>query len=278
MTDNTKIKSQHKKFVDDSNIIKNDDMNCKYMSHLLYTKILANGKVEMTVQESQIMMQYQNNVHAFIEIIREYDIKNILSILEYLYSIEFEYLVDVIIMWWCLPDINTSFGKKKYNDHYKNLIQQYNYKIIELIDTNILKHFCLETISRTNSIPIHCIDYIWYYMASISMEPEFYNSNNAMHIKITIQDSEYIGFGFNMERLLYLGLGRTNYSKANNPKIPFIKILSTFVTDTNVVKKLLESNTVSNYKTQIININKNIDLYFGDYLNSIPNEILDLLK
>ncbi|AEX61436.1 hypothetical protein c7_L370 [Megavirus courdo7] len=115
-------------------------------------------------------------------------------------------------------------------------------------------------------------------MASISMEPEFYNSNNAMHIKITIQDSEYIGFGFNMERLLYLGLGRTNYSKANNPKIPFIKILSTFVTDTNVVKKLLESNTVSNYKTQIININKNIDLYFGDYLNSIPNEILDLLK
>nr|URM62353.1 hypothetical protein [Mimivirus sp.] len=112
MTDNTNIKSQYKKFVDNSNIIKNDNMNCKYMSHLLYTKILANGKVEMTVQESQIMMQYQNNVHAFIEIIREYDIKNILSILEYLYSIEFEYLVDIIIMWWCLPDINTSFGKK----------------------------------------------------------------------------------------------------------------------------------------------------------------------
>ncbi|ANB50449.1 hypothetical protein [Powai lake megavirus] len=278
MTCDTNKKFQYQQFIDNSNIIKNDDMNCKYMSHLLYTKILANGKVEMTVQESQIMMQYQNNVHAFIEIIREYDTKNILEILEYLYSIEFEYLVDVIIMWWCLPDINMSFGKKKYNDHYKSLIQQYNHKIIELIDTNILKHFCLETISRTNSIPVHCIDYLWYYMMSISMEPEFYNSNNAMHIKITIQDDEYIGFGFNMERLLYLGLGRINYSKSINPKIPFIKILSTFVSDVNMVKKLLKSNTVSNYKTQMININKNIDLYFGDYLDYIPNEVLNLLK
>ncbi|AZL89515.1 hypothetical protein QKC54_gp0302 [Megavirus baoshan] len=278
MTDNTSIKIQNKQFIDNSNIIKNDNMDCKYMSHLLYTKILANGKVEMTVQESQIMMQYQNNVHSFIEIIREYDRENILDILEYLYTIEFEYLADIIIMWWCLPNINTCFCRKTYNNHYKKLIEQYNHKIIELIDTNILKHFCLETISRTNSIPIHCIDYIWYYMTSISIEPEFFNSNNAMHIKITIQDDEYIGFGFNMERLLYLGLGRINYSKANCPKIPFIKILSTFVTDTNVVKNLLKSSTVSNYKTQVNNINKNINIYFGGYLNSIPNEILDLLK
>ncbi|AGF85494.1 hypothetical protein QJ854_gp288 [Moumouvirus goulette] len=274
--------SSPKKFIEQFFVTKSDDMNCKYLSYLLYLQILSNYKTQLTFEESQILLEYQSRVHNLLRNLREQESEYILKLFEYLKEIEFNYLIDVIIMWWCLPESNTCFGKKRFNDLYKHYIDQYNHKLINLIECDSMKSFCIEVLSRTNSVPVHCIDYLWYYMSNITLEPEFFNSNNCTHISFIFEEgndkSINFIFGFNMEYMLFLGLGKINYTIGPHKKYPFVVFLKKFITDIIIVDKLLESNTASNYKNQIININKNLNKYFGEYLESIPNEILDRIK
>ncbi|AGC01800.1 hypothetical protein H012_gp665 [Acanthamoeba polyphaga moumouvirus] len=271
-----------KKFIEQFFVTKCVDMNCKYLSFLLYSQILSNYKIQLSLEESQILLEYQNRIHNLLRNLREQDSQYILKLFEYLSEIEFNYLIDVIIMWWCLPESNSCFGKKRFNQLYKQCIDKYNHKLINLIECDSMKNFCVEVLARTNTVPVHCIDYLWYYMTNITLEPEFFNSNNSTRITFIIQEgndeSVNFIFGFNMEYMLYLGLGKVNYTIGPNKKYPFVVFLKKFITDLVIVNKLLESKTASNYKSQVINMSKNLKEYFGEYLDSIPNEILDRIK
>ncbi|QGR53799.1 hypothetical protein [Moumouvirus maliensis] len=270
------------KFIEQFSIIESDEMNCKYLSFLLYKQILSNYKIQLSFEESQILLEYQRRIHNLLRNLREQESQYILKLFEHLNKIEYNYLIDIIIMWWCLPESNSCFGKKKFNEMYKQYISKYNHKLTNLIECDSMKNFCVEVLARTNSVPVHCIDYLWFYMVNITLEPEFFNSNNGAHISLTIEENndETINFifGFNMEYLLYLGLGKINYTIGSNKKFPFVIFLKKFITDLTIVEKLLKSNTASNYKNQIININKNLTEYFGEYLESIPEEILQKIK
>ncbi|BCS82979.1 hypothetical protein QLL95_gp1144 [Cotonvirus japonicus] len=264
-------------FVEKFRVIKCEEYNCEYLSFFLHGVIINNSNVSITKEESDIFTIYQDNVLNLIDEMRELQETNILEIFNYLDSIKYNYLIDVIIMWWCHP-INSFISKFAYNKAYINNVQKYNSKLINNITFSLIKHFCLDALSRSNKIPIHCIDLLWYYMNDMCLEFEFYNSNNCLNIGLTITESESIIIGFNMEYLLESGLGKINYPTDIGKKKSFATYLKDFVVCEEIIENIMTSKTKNNYVRQIIKISDNPKKYFGDILPVFPQEIINKIK
>jgi len=270
-----------KEYIDQFNIIDTkNDINCDYLSVLFYGTILNKFKTTFDKTEYYYFKEYQERVFDLVENLRELSSATVPMVFDYLNQVN-HYLVDIIIMLWCLPRTDNFLSKRIYNNHYKQNIQKYNYKLTKNITHECMKNFCIETLTKTNNVPTHCIDYIWFYMNTISMEFSFYNMDSGSFIGFIMpehDDDNYIDFGFNMEYLLEIGLGQIAYENDPSSKGSFRNFLKNFVTDTVMVKKLLVAKTNQNYRKQLLAISKNPSKYFGDVLIELPTDILEVLK
>jgi hypothetical protein len=276
-----------KAYVDQFNVLGIDAyINCDDMSTLLYSVILNKFKVTMTAEEYVYFKEYQERVFNLIENLRELTSATIPLIFNYLDKVK-PCLADIIIMLWCMPRADTYLSKRMYNKTYKENIQKYNNKMIKNIDHNVMKNFCIETLTKTNNVPVHCIDYLWFYMNTLSIDFTFYNYVNGNYIGFQMEEDNhnntdenemFIQFGFNMEYLLEMGLGQVSYENDPGQKGSFRNFLRIFLTNTIVVEKSLTLPSKHNYQTQASNISKNPSKYFGEILTTIPSEIIGLLE
>ncbi len=253
-------------YLNQFNIISAPDIDCKKQSEKLYQAILTKFKISMTVDEYEKFKEFQERTYDLVENLRELDVKKIALVLNYLNKDNY-YLIDVVIMLWCLPEVIFFLSKKIYFNKYRQNIQKYHHKMIELVEEEPVKNFCFETLTKTNSVPVHCIDYLWLYINNMSFELTFFNSDAGNYISFTMphdQKDEYINLGLNMEYLLELGLGQTIYENDPQSKGSFRNFLKIFVTNTDVITKMSGAPTGKNYKNQLKNILSDPKKYFGD--------------
>lgn len=258
-----------------------DDEGMEYrmeLSKKLYRAILNKFRITMDEDEYYQFKEYQERVFNLVENLRELDSNIIPLVFDYLQDVNV-YLIDIIIMLWCLPRTDNYLSKKMYDKKYKELISLYHYKMVENINHKGVENFCIETISKTNNVPVHCIDYLWYYMGNLSFDFTFYNSNSGAYISFAMpehnQHDEFIFFGFNMEYLLDLGLGKISYLNDPNQKGSFRNFLLKIIANLEVVKKLIQ--TQNNFKKQITAISKDFSRYFGENV-MVPKEILEEIE
>lgn len=246
----------------------------KELSCELYSAILNRFAISIPYKRYLVLKEYQEKVFTFVEDLRELEINFISDAFNYLLQKD-NYLVDVIIMVWCLPRPYLCSSKKIYREIYSQNIANYSFKLAAIIRHPAVENFCIETLTKNNYVPIHCIDYIWFYMSNISMEFIFYNSENSLYIGFIMPENgeEYLKFGFNMEHLLEMGLGKIVYQNDPSSKGSFRNLLKIFVTDVYLVKKMLMASTGHNFRKQVINICKDPSRYFGEILKEIPKDV-----
>lgn len=266
-------------YIEQFHITGDGDLNYDYIIQMLYSAILNKFKVTIPEEEYVDFKEYQDRIFDLVENLRELESRFILNTLEYLKKINIS-LPDIIIMCWCLPRSDSYISEQIYNKKYKDNINKYNNKLINNIEHEIIKDFCIETLSKTNNVPVHCIDYLWYYMCSISLEFTFYNSRGGNYIGIIISESDdvNINFGFNMEHLLELGLGQIVYINDPNKKGSFRNFLWHFITNSTAVKKLIAPDKKTNFHRQLITISNNPSKYFGSQYQEIPEYIKNIIN
>lgn len=270
------------KYLEQFGIIgKDGDLNCDNLSQILYATILNKFKITMDKDEYAYFREYQERIFDLIENMREFDIKDIDMILAYINKID-HYLCDIIIMIWCLPRVDTYHSKKIYQKNYKHNILKYNNKLCQLIHHDVIKNFCIETLTKTNNVPVHCIDYIWFYMKYLEIDLVFYNANNGDYIGFQIFEVENkkehmefdfsVELGFNMEYLLSLGLGHVKYIGGHNGT--FCNFMESFLQDISIVNELInQQNFICQFRTILSDPKK----YFGRDIK-FSEEILQLLN
>lgn len=257
----------------------NETLNCDHVCYMLYINILSKFKTEMIKEEYYYFREYQERVFDLVENLREQPSSHVLAVLEHLGNIN-NYLCDIIIMLWCLPRMDNCFSRKNYQKQYQDNIQKYHHKILELIDTEPVKKFCMETLIKTNNVPVHCIDYLWFYMNYVSIEISFHNYQSGDYLALNIsnvpEDTEYIYLGMNMEYLLEIGLGQVVYSNDSGQKGSFRNFLKNLLTNKDLVKKFIETKTKDNFRIQAKKILSNPQKYLGDNF-IVSEEILSML-
>ena len=270
---------------DNKNNENDEKINCEKMSTILYTAILNKFIIRMGKAEYVYFREYQERVFDLVENLRELDVNDISTILTYISKIDI-YLVDIIIMLWCVPRIDNLLSKKIYQIRYRQNIQQYNAKLCNLITHDTIKYFCIETLTKVNNVPAHCMDYIWYYMANMEIEFDFYNSENGAYIgfePIETDESDKIDknkcdrnqnkcdqksreniiqIGINFLYFLELGLGSIIY--ANDLKGSFKNFIKSLVTNVAAVKNLLADPNKKNFSSQLLAICRCPKKYFDD--------------
>jgi len=274
-------------YIDQFNIIGND-----YYIQMLYSALLNKFRIEIGEDEYEQFNEFQNRIFDLIENLRNLSRATIPIVINYL-SKKNPTLPDIIIMMWCLPRPNQYLSQRMYKSKYKENIKKYNYKMIENVNNETIMNFCVETLSKTNNVPVHCIDYLWLYMGTSFIEFNFLNSNGGHYISIMINDSnsnanansnsnseaeaehESIKFGFDMEFLLGLGLGQIIYPNDPQHKMSFRQFLYKFVTDQEIVSKLIDKQSKNNFYRQLSIVSKNPQKYFG--IENFPKEILELI-
>jgi len=87
-------------------------------------------------------------------------------------------------MSWSLPRKNKNWSQKFYDKEYKSYIQKYNHMLVDLKDFYVVKNFCIETLTKNNNVPVHCIDILWPYMSGINIEFNFCNDYLKTYIGI----------------------------------------------------------------------------------------------
>lgn len=241
------------------------ELKCDFTSQLLYDAFLKKCQVtlEYSAKEHELLKLYQANVFDFVEDMRNLRQTEIKSILTYLDK-ENEYLADLVIICWCLPRTDMYRSRQNYNNKYKENISKFNPTLVELVDFFVIRNFCIETITKTNSVPVHCIDLLWYYMNGLSLEFSFTNAENSTYISFTMLEDEFIEFTFNLEYLLDFGLGRVVYKSDPLNKGALKDFLKNFVSNPEYVQMLISGNTSQNYIKQLERIAKDPIRYFDE--------------
>jgi len=268
-----------KPYLDQFHVLGTDgDLNCTMLSQILYSAILNKFQTPMNDDESIIFKEYQIRVYDLVEDLRECEQNVISCVLDFL-GYHNPYLADIVIMQWVLPRSYNYFSTKMYDAKYKENIENYNHKLVKLIDHTVMKNFCVETLTKTNNVPVHCIDYLWFYMNGLSLVFAFHDWKNAGYIGMTeleVDDQHketYMEFSLNAEYLLNLGLGKVSYSNDPGSKGLFRSLLQKFFTQTDLVENLMTIPTKKNYLKQLNIISKNIQKYFGADVNIVSTSI-----
>lgn len=280
-------------YIDQFNVLGIDEyINCNNISHILYAAILNKFLVSMTEKEYEYFREYQERVYDLVENIRELPIEMISQVLYYLDKVN-PYLVDIVIMLWCMPRADSYFSKRAYHNAYKANIKKYNDAMVRNIEHETMKKFCIETLSKTNNVPVHCIDYLWYYINNLSFDFTFYNyehggyigfkmpdcnSHNNHHSETDVDNDEFIEFGLNLEYLLEMGLGRVVYENDPSKKGSFANFMKIFLTDISVIEKMLTTPSKVNYQRQMLNISNNPTKYFGDMVIVVSAQAKELFN
>lgn len=252
-----------KDFIDQFQIITEDD---NPLVKLLYGFYLNRFKFTMDSDEYQFIGELQDKIFNCTEEMRQLEINQIKNVFIYLDGL-LPCLADIIIMTWCLPRAEQYRSKIIYDNVYQSNIQSYNHTLFELADCYVIRNFCLESLIKKNSIPVHCIDILWYWMCLVDLEVEFNFVNSGNGNFIMIDKDEFVSqgnegnlgvapvatttvsLGINMETIFRLGLGKEECKKGN-----FQKLMNSLLTDETFVKYY--SDMDDNYVIQRKNIQR----------------------
>lgn len=245
-----------KQYIRQFDIIDTEDFNSSFLSQLLYKAYINKFLIHMEPPEYEIFQLYQNRFFDLIENMREFDIASIKTIFTF-FENEDPYVVDNIIMSWCLPRPGSYSSKKYYDDEYSKNIAKFNSKLLEMVEHRPVKNFCIECITKTCNIPIHCINILWHYLTSITVEFDFCDDLHSRYLSIILgDDPNIIRIGLNLVYVLNMGLGK-------NPQNNFNILIQNMVNDPELINLLSKSSTKKNYIKQLMHINKNIHNYFS---------------
>ena len=268
-----------KEYVDQFYVLgKKSNINCDFISKLLYQTILNKFNITFDQLEYAYFKEYQERVFDLIENLREFNTPTIKLVFDYIVKQD-EYLTDNIIMLWSMPRSDKYLSTRMYDAAYQENIKKYSSKLVEMIDHEVMKNFCIETLTKTNYVPVHCIDFLWYYMNDLSFDFVFTNSKSGSYIGFVLDhSSDFTELIFNMEYLLRVGLGNVVYS--NNPiaKGSFGSFLKNFVVNIDVIKTIMGGHSKKNYFVQLCNINKNMERYFGEKIEPLSKDTLEEIK
>jgi len=228
-----------KNFIDQFQIITQDD---NPLVKLLYAMYINKFKINMEIEEYQIISELHQKIFSCTEEMREMNSDQIKEIFIYLDRI-LPCLADIIIMTWCLPRADQYNSKIIYNNMYQKNIQNYNQKLFDLVDLYVIRNFCMESLIKKNSIPIHCIDILWYWMCLIDVEVEFSFLHSGNGNFIILDKEDCVLFGVNMVSVFKLDVGKNVCKKGS-----FQKLLKEFITNETFIKYY--SSVDPNYVSQ----------------------------
>lgn len=161
------------------------------MSKLLYQSILNEFSIKLTIDERKIYSKYVSYVFDLIELLRETKIPDCKKYFEQIYKKD-PYVIDNIIMMWCLPRSEQYMSKIMYYKAYKNNIANFNGILYEMRNENYIMYFCIDILSKPCKCPIHCIDIIWNSL--------IVNKLNIDSIILTRKKFDYIEFNLDEEQ------------------------------------------------------------------------------
>lgn len=129
--------------------------------------------------------------------------EDILPIFEWLLKTD-AYLLDVIIMCWCIP-VGCYSKRQRFRLHQR-LIRDQLPKLLRLSNENVIEQFCIETAVKTCQLPAHCLDLIWPYLIT---SYQIVNSPIANDDMFTLDyDDDNLTITVDIDTILRLGLGR----------------------------------------------------------------------
>lgn len=114
------------------------------------------------------------------------------------------YLLDVIIMCWCVP--TSGFGRRQRMRLQKVLIEEQLPKLLAIKDIEPIKQFCIEISTRTCQVPVHCFDLIWPYVTLQTYEMAWRPQDMGSMIKLDAVD-DVIKICVDAHAIIALGLG-----------------------------------------------------------------------
>ena len=143
-------------------------INAAYISKVLYTAFVTKFKINMSDDEYMLFQEYRERIYLFVEDLRERSTDFIKTVLSYLLEID-PYVHNNVIFTWCLPK-TTTLSRVTYKKNYRENIQKYNGKLFTLVNSDFITNFCHQISSGNISVPIHCIDILWYHLDSSEIE------------------------------------------------------------------------------------------------------------
>lgn len=145
----------------------------------------------------------------FFTVSRLHEEEDLLSIFSWLLEHD-ACLLDVILMCWCIP--NGCFSEAGLERLHKQLVLEQLPKLIALRDTEPIKQFCIETVTKTCQLPVHCFDLIWPYLTlqqyTIAWKPAgmskmiylSYDDDNCLEIHLDASVIHKLGLGMIPDR------------------------------------------------------------------------------
>ena len=109
-----------------------------------------------------------------------------------------------------------------------------------------MKNFCIESLTKTNYIPIHCIDYLWYYMSNMTINLDFIGYDRYIFIEYKNENSE-LYMHFCIDYLFDNDLGNVIYPTDPFNKRSFQEFLKTFLLDNPIKKSLISNKYLKNF-------------------------------
>ena len=254
------------KYIKQFSVLTDSNFDCLKVSQQLYSCFLHAFRNIITPDDYTILREYQERIFNLVESMRELKTTEISVILTYLNSKDC-CMGDIVIMSWCLPRCGKFLSKNGYLKEYKKNIAQYQQKIATLITHNVVKNFCIETLTKTNNIPTHCLEYLWYYMDEHSVFIfDFFDNQYGEYVLIDYseveQDSDLPIMMFNMYYILMLGVGNIRYAQKNT----LVQFIQFFISNIDNVKEINISPNGKIFRKQIKNI-------INDKLLIVPAEI-----
>jgi len=191
----------------------------------LYKMILNKFIITITEDKYEKLNEYHERVFDLIENLREQESDVVEKFFDSTYKHNY-YLVDNIIMMWCLPRVHKYRSKTAYLREYLNIINQYQHKIIDIITNQCVSNFCVEMLSKHCNIPTHCLDYIWFYMANMNIDLSFSEERNGDYLTLHPTKENTIDITMHIPTVLNLGIGKIildNTTFFNTIIEPFLK-------------------------------------------------------
>jgi hypothetical protein len=245
----------------------------KGYAEVLYVSFLS--RFEQKPKDQNASKIFQDCMISYVGKLRTLDTDVIGSALKELAIIN-PCLPDIVIMMWCLPDPKAE--NLIMNIEHKRLIETCNPKLIDICDHPIVKSFCIETVTKTNYVPIHCIDILWPYMQNRELNLRFENEQTwdfvgfLMSPGDDVDDGNYnMDLSLNIDAVFSMGLGKIaikNFSLR--------KLLYPLIFDAATIKSIYETDEGNDFKEQLKRIHANGPEYFANY--ELPSDIIKYLQ
>ena len=240
-----------------------ETLNTDNLSQILFSAYLNHFNKAFDIEEQTYIDGYHERIFNLVENLREHTVGNIQLVLEYLYEAN-AYVLDLVIMAWCLPRQSNYLSEQIYLDRYTSLVSTHNHKLIQIITLKPMEQFCSEAMAKTNHVPLHCIDLLWYYMTPYELEFRFTAGNTSKWVGIHIDETEstesmHTIITINLEYVLSCGLGRVKNLKG---KI-FEDIIIFMMGTTESIESLKNAPTGKIFYSQYLKIKQSPEKYFG---------------